>query len=319
MEYQTSISTNKPIAITIGNFDGIHLGHQRLLQAVCEQAQRLQCTPVMVTFSPHTVKVVRPQLDLRLLTTLDEKRRLVERYSGVEDTIVITFTADVAAMSAQDFMDDLCSRFSIRGIVVGADFSLGHNRQGDITFLQNYGKEHAIEVEAISLKEAHEQRISSTRIRTLIEQGAVEQANNLLGHPMIVSGTVVHGDERGRLLGFPTANIKPDSEKLLPANGVYAAWVSFQKDWNRDPQAASSVYNGVVNIGVRPTFQGRERLVEVHLLDVTMDLYDQQLIIEFIEHLRSEKRFPGIEALKAQISNDAQEARQILISRRVSH
>ena len=319
MDYQTTLSTNRPIAITIGNFDGIHLGHQRLLHEVCAQARALHCTPAMVTFSPHTLQVLRPGSDIRYLTTRDEKLLLAAQYGGVAESIIITFTPEVAAMSAEDFMHDLCTHFSIRGIVAGSDFIFGHQRTGTIEFLQRYGQEHGIALRVISLEEADRTRISSTRIRTLLSQGDIGAANALLGHPTIVSGTVNHGNERGRLLGFPTANLKPDPQKLLPADGVYAVVVHVQNGPGSDSYAASTVYNGVVNIGVRPTFNGKEHLVEVHLLDVTLDLYDRYLTVEFIEHLRGEQRFAGVDALKTQIAADIQKAHQILNVRRVSH
>ncbi|GCE06215.1 bifunctional riboflavin kinase/FAD synthetase [Dictyobacter aurantiacus] len=318
-EYQTTLSENTPIAITIGNFDGIHLGHQRLLHELCAMAEKLQCTPVMVTFAPHTLMVVRPNMNILYLTTLEEKLSLAREYGKVADSIIVHFTPEVAALTAQDFMDNLCRRFTIRGLIVGADFSLGHNRMGNVEFLEQYGREHDIEVRALSLETDSQARISSTRIRNLVSEGHIAEANALLGHPLVLGGIVVHGDERGRLLGFPTANIRPEKHKLLPPNGVYAVGVTIYDNASGDSVEASTVYNGVINIGIRPTFNGKERLVEVHLLDVTMDLYDKYLRVEFIERLRGEQRFSGIDALKNQISMDVQQTRQILASRRVSH
>jgi riboflavin kinase/FMN adenylyltransferase len=190
---------------------------------------------------------------------------------------------------------------------------------GNIAFLEHYGQQHDIQVRSISLEEAQQGRISSTRIRTLVSEGQITAANELLGHPMVVSGIVQHGEERGRLLGFPTANLRPEAQKLLPANGVYAVRAYVQKGLESDPAGDSPVYNGVVNIGVRPTFDGKERLVEVHLLDVTLDLYGKYLAAEFIENLRQEQRFTDIEALKTQIAADVQRAYHILTSRSVSN
>jgi riboflavin kinase / FMN adenylyltransferase len=343
MEYQTTLSLHEPIAITIGNFDGIHLGHQRLLHEVGKLAQTLECKPVLVTFCPHTLLVVRPDIDIRYLTTQEEKLALAKRYGGIADSIVITFTPEVAAMSAEDFMNEVCQRFSIKGIVAGADFSLGHNRMGDMTFLEHYGQQQNIRVHTVSLAEADQNRISSSRIRKLLSQGDITQANELLGHPVIVSGIVRQGEKRGRLLGFPTANLHPEPGKLLPADGVYAAIVHVQDSQGSDLLAPSSVYKdvanigtsgadvgnsfeietnvykSVLNIGTRPTFNGKERLVEVHLLDADLDLYGRKLTVEFIEHLRSEQLFPNIDALKAQISADVQKAHHILTVRRVSN
>jgi riboflavin kinase/FMN adenylyltransferase len=315
MEYTTTLSDRKPIVITIGNFDGIHKGHQYLMRALRAMAEQLHCTPVVITFSPHTLMVVRPELYVRYLTTLEEKLALTRQFGGINDTIVIHFTPDVAAMSATDFMDSLCSRFTIRGMVVGANFSLGHNRMGDIVFLEQYGRDHDIQVQSVPLEEAEQARISSTRIRALVSEGNISEANELLGHPLIVSGKVQHGDGRGRLLGFPTANLRPDPHKLLPANGIYAAYVRIQDD----ADDGSTVYNAAVNIGIRPMFDGKERLVEAYLLDTSLDLYDKDLVIELIARLRDEERFATIDALKAQIATDVQNVRQILATRRVSH
>lgn len=316
MQYTTTITAQQPIVITIGNFDGIHRGHQRLMHELSVLADELHCRPVLVTFSPHTLMVVRPDMYIYYLTTLEEKLALAKKYGGIADTIVIEFTSAVAAMSATEFMDTLCQNFMLKGLVVGANFSLGHNRMGDVTFLEEYGRTHNMIVRAVPLEERAQTRISSTRIRSLISEGAVAEANELLGHELTLSSVVVHGDERGRLLGFPTANLRPDAHRLLPANGVYAVRVFINEAEKSgevsDKNHAINVYNGVANVGVRPTFDGKERLVEVHLLDVDLDLYDKVLSVAFIAHLRSEQRFSGIDALKAQIATDAQQARQIL-------
>lgn len=311
MEYVTTLTANQPIAITIGNFDGVHKGHQRLMHELRKTAQELNCTPVLVTFSPHTLMVVRPDIDVRYLTTLEEKLALTTKYGDIADSIVITFTHAVAAMSANEFMQDLTAHFTIKAMVIGSDFSLGHNRMGNITFLQQYGQENGIVVRPIPLAEAERTRISSTRIRTLVSEGKISEANELLGHPVTLSDSVKHGAQRGRLLGFPTANLIPEAHKLLPANGVYAVRVS-TNDPISDGVTASRVYNGVVNIGVRPTFNGKERIVEVHLLDVQPDLYDKRITIDFIARLRDEQRFATIDALRSQIATDVQQARQVL-------
>ncbi|PZW36417.1 riboflavin kinase/FMN adenylyltransferase [Thermosporothrix hazakensis] len=319
MEYTTTLTQTEPIVITIGNFDGIHRGHQYLLHTLCVMAEQLSSKPVLVTFSPHPLEVVRPGVHLQLLSTLDEKLALAREYGKVADSIVVHFTPEVAAMTAEEFMDNLRQHFTIKGLVVGADFRLGHNRMGDVAFLQQYGQQHEFEVAPVPLQEDDQQRISSTRIRKLIEEGNIVEANTLLGHPFEVSGVVFHGDKRGRLLGFPTANVRPGEQKLLPADGVYAAYVRVVKSTGGDEAGASTVYNGAVNVGLRPTFDGKVRQVEAHLLDVELDLYDKEIRIDFIARLRGEQKFAGIEALKTQLSTDIQQARQILTARRVSN
>lgn len=315
MQYTTTLPEHTPIAITIGNFDGIHRGHQFLLHELRKMAQDLQSVPTLVTFSPHTLTVVRPDIDVHCLTTLEEKLELAQKYGGINASIVIDFTPQVAAMPAAEFLDTLRAHFQIRGLIVGENFSLGHKRQGDIAFLTRYGQKHNIQVRAISLQQAEQTRISSTLIRTLVSEGNISEANALLGHPVIFSGIVQHGDERGRTIGFPTANLLPDPHRLLPADGVYAVRVRVPDGTGSDSLEDSTVYNGVTNIGIRPTFNQKKRLVEAHLLDTSLDLYGKLIVVEFIARLRGEQRFSGIEALKAQISADARQARQILLAK----
>ncbi len=312
MEFETTLTGHEPVALTIGNFDGIHRGHQRLMHELRATAAALKSRAALVTFAPHTLLVVRPEIDLQLLTTLEEKLALTRQYGGIEDSIVIHFTPEVKAMSAEAFLDALRARFPIRALVVGEDFSLGRNRMGDVAFLQEYGRKHDILIRSIALEEDERARISSTRIRTLVGEGKIGEANELLGHPLTMSGPVVHGDHRGRLLGFPTANLIPPPHKLLPTNGVYAITVTVPSVPGGDSAVGSRVYNGVANIGIRPTFNGKERVVEAHLLDIELDLYEKRITIDFIARLRDEQRFAGIEALKAQIAADAQQARQLL-------
>lgn len=331
MHYSTTLTGPEPIVVTIGNFDGIHKGHQGLMREVCRLAERLRSRPVLITFQPHTLKIVRPEIDLHCLTTLEEKLELAGAYGGIRDSLVIEFTPQTMAMSAGDFMDDLRTHFDLRGMVIGEDFSFGHNRMGGVGFLQDYGKTHGIEVWAIPLEEIQDQRISSTRIRRLVGEGNVSEARELLGYTVMLNGVVTRGEQRGHLLGFPTANLVPPPDKLVPADGVYAARVFVKKtqaqsdvthspcvyidtrmdNAERPMQWDASI--GAVNIGVRPTFDGHTRLVEAHLLDVEgADLYDRCMSIHFIARLRGEQRFAGVEALKTQIAEDVRKTRQLL-------
>jgi len=332
MDYTTTLTPDntRSIAITIGNFDGIHRGHQHLMRELRSTAESLGSIPMMVTFEPHTLLVVRPDIDVRLLTTTPEKLALAKRYAHIDEHMLIHFTREVAAMTATEFMDTLRARFPLTALVVGENFSLGNKRMGDVAFLTAYGQEHGIVVRSIPLTTDNHERISSTRIRAQVSDGNVVAANELLGHPVLLGGIVMHGDERGRLIGFPTANLQPEPHRLIPANGVYAVRVRIYEQeptlkrivhesgdtesrvQQSDLAEVSTVYNGVANIGVRPTFNGTERKVEVHLLDVTLDLYDKYLSVEVIARLRGEQRFSGIDALKAQIAADAQQARQLL-------
>lgn len=331
MQYSTTLTGTEPVVLTIGNFDGVHKGHQGLMREVCRLAERLHSRPVLLTFQSHTLRVLRPDVELRCLTTLEEKLALARIYGGIADSIVVEFTREVMSMSAGEFMDDLRAHFNLRGLVVGEDFSLGHNRMGNVAFLRNYGEEHQVEVLPISLEEIQYQRVSSTRIRALVNEGEVAQASELLGHAYVLNGIVVRGDRRGRLLGFPTANLLPPPDKLIPASGVYAARVlvakeSAQSDVVHSPcvliddrvsggetPAHWNAYNSAVNIGVRPTFDGQQLLIEAHLLDLAdIDLYDRCIGVHFIARLRSEQKFAGIDALKAQIAEDVRRTQALL-------
>ncbi|WP_376794765.1 bifunctional riboflavin kinase/FAD synthetase [Thermogemmatispora sp.] len=314
MDYQTTVTAQEPIAITIGNFDGIHRGHQRLLHELRALAASLGCRPVLLTFEPHTLAVVRPHVPLQCLNSLEEKLALARRYGGIEDSIVIRFTPQVAAMPARQFLDELRATFDVRGLVVGENFSLGHNREGNIAFLQRYGAEHGLVVRALPLEEIRGVRVSSTEIRALVGGGRIAEAAELLGHPLLLSGLVVHGDHRGRLLGFPTANIVPEPYRLLPANGIYAARVrvAVEEAAMSDVFSSPHVYKSAVNVGIRPNFPSERPLVEAYLLDVELDLYGKRILVEFIARLRDEQRFDSIEALKAQMAADVEQVRQIL-------
>ena len=190
MEFTTTLTAEQqqhPIVITIGNFDGIHQGHQYLMHELGKMADTLGAIPVLVTFEPHTLMVVRPDIDVHILTTTEEKVALARMYGGIQGSIIIHFTPAVVAMSATEFMDSLCQRFNIRGLVVGANFSLGKNRMGDTAFLEHYGREHDISIRALPLEEDAHVRISSTRVRALVSEGQIEEANLLLGHPALIS------------------------------------------------------------------------------------------------------------------------------------
>lgn len=325
MDITTTVKSRQAIAITIGNFDGIHRGHQRLLYELRKTARETGSAPVMLTFDPHTLLVVRPGIELECLTTLDEKLALAKRYGGVGDAIIVHFSKEVANLSAGEFLDELLAHFDIRALVVGNDFSFGHNRKGNVAFLQQYGQEHGIVVRAIELEEAERARISSTRIRSLIREGQISEANELLGHPALTHGIVVRGDQRGRQLGFPTANLVPRPGKLLPANGIYAAQVyvgdTSKSDGNTNVDVvydeSRTVWKSAVSVGVRPQFDGTQRLVEAYLLDTELDLYDRLIIIEFVARLRGEQRFSSLDALIAQIGRDVEQTRQLLTTEEI--
>lgn len=291
-----------PYALTVGVFDGVHRGHQHLIQQTARAAAEVGGKAGMVTFWPHPLEVLRPTVEVRYLTLLEEKLDVLASLGTLDMVVVLPFTPELAQTGASDFIDLLRQHLNLRVLVEGSDFVFGHNRQGNMAFLTAYGEQQGFAVQNIHLQLADQQRISSTSIRALLGEGRVEEAAALLGRAYSARGVVVKGDQRGRLLGFPTANLEIDAKKILPADGVYAVRAA----------VGDEGYNGVTNIGWRPTVDGTRHLTEVHLFDVQPDLYGKTLEVQFIARLREERRFAGVEALKAQIAEDAQQARLVL-------
>jgi len=256
---------------------------------------------VLVTFWPHPQHVLSPEKPKPLLTTLQEKLSLLAALGGLDTVVVMPFTAQLAQLTPWEFLELLRTHFQLRALVVGADFTFGRNRAGDIAWLQQVGKELDFTVETLTLV-AGEHRISSTRIRELITAGRIEEAGDLLGRPYTLVGTVIQGKGLGRELGFPTANLLLDPVKLLPADGVYAVYAQLPGD-DRPWRPA------VAYVGRRPSFgEENPKVVEVHLFDVQADLYGQQLVTEFVAQLREDRHFHSLEALQAQMRDDAHQA-----------
>ncbi len=299
-----TLTPDAPVALTVGVFDGIHRGHQHLIQQTAKAAAAIGGKAGMITFWPHPLEVLHPERPVRYLTMLEEKLDILAKLGMLDLVVVLPFTPALSQTSAAEFIDLLTSHLSLRVLVEGADFVFGHNREGNMAFLSAYGQTHGFEVQTIDLQLADDQRISSTSIRALLADGQVEAAMELLGRPYSARGTVVLGDQRGRLLGFPTANLSLSAQKILPADGVYAVRVRVDED--------ETIYGGAANIGVRPTVDGTKHLTEVHVLDMQRDLYGKPLEIDFIARLRGERRFAGVEALQAQIAADVQQARVML-------
>ena len=275
----------RPRRVAVGTFDGVHLGHRRVIDG----------SSTVLTFEPHPVSVVAPQAAPRLLTTLERKAELLEDV-GVEELVVIPFDRDFASRSAQAFVDDvLVGTLGAERVAVGENFRFGHKAQGDTELLRADGR-FAVHVEP--LLEIDGEVVSSSHIRGLLLGGAVEYADTLLGAPFAMRGPVVHGDKRGRELGYPTANLVPQEGFVVPGHGVYAARVG--------------EHAAAVNVGVRPQFEtGRGELIEAYLIDFEGDLYDQVITVEFLKRLRGERRFPSVEALVEQMGRDVEDARKI--------
>lgn len=295
----------QPSVVVIGNFDGVHLGHQAVLRQAraLADARSLRC--LVLTFDPHPAAVLGRVPPARL-TTLTTRVELL-RAHGASDVAIEPFTVELASWSPERFAHELlATRLAARAVVVGSNFRFGHKRAGDFDSLRNLGTTYGFEAVASEIAGDEAGPFSSTRVRDAIAAGEVERAASVLGRPHALHGTVEHGDARGRTIGFPTANLR-GVEEMLPAHGVYAV-----RAGAGSVAAARTMRGGVMNVGVRPTVDGSSRRVEVHLFDFDGDLYDQTLRVELVARIREERKFAGIEELKAQIARDAQAARDKL-------
>ncbi len=299
---------NRPSVITIGAYDGVHRGHRAVIAQVRELARSLDCQSVVVTFDRHPASVVRPESAPKLLTDADQKLELLAE-TGVDVTCVVTFDEAKAQMSPSEFARSVLSDgLNTKVIVVGEDFHFGHRRQGNVDTLRELGVELGFRVEPIRLIERPDgvnEPVSSTAIRRALAGGQVEVAANLLGRPYEVRGEVVRGDQRGRTIGFPTANIAVPQAMCLPADGVYAG--RFIDEDSRSWMCA-------VNLGRRPTFveHSEHSLLEAHLLDFEGDLYGRRVRVTFEKFLRSERKFDGLESLRSQLVADVAAVRLTL-------
>jgi riboflavin kinase/FMN adenylyltransferase len=288
--------------LTIGNFDGVHLGHRAILSRVLHRARELKAQAVAITFEPHPMKVLRPGLQMPLLTTPEQKIDLLAG-SGLEAVVVLPFTREFAAQPAREFVRRyFCEGLRAREVVVGHDYCFGRNREGNIDLLKEMGRTHGFTVQVVWAVEVDGAVVSSSLIRALLRLGKVREAEKLLGRTYEVTGRVVPGKGRGaKLLGVPTANLRPENE-LLPASGIYAVLV----------HRGAKILPGVANIGTCPTFDNQELALEVHLLNFSGDLYGENLAVEFVARLREERRFPSLQELAAQIRADIAQAGRVL-------
>jgi riboflavin kinase/FMN adenylyltransferase len=294
---------DRPCCMTIGAFDGVHRGHQALIGGMVARAHATGRAAVVLTFFPHPSVVLRGRRPSFYISTPEAKAEALEALS-VDALVTHPFNAEVAAVRAADFVTRLVAHARLSELWCGEDFALGHNREGNVDFLRAEGQRQGFTVVTTAPVLIDGEIISSTRIRQTLRDGAVEQAGRYLGRPFRLAGQVVEGARRGRQLGIPTANLSVWDEHAVPAVGVYACRASVG-GWHGQ---------AVVNIGFRPTFEGAEPrpVVEAHLLDFEADLYGQTLTLAFVARLRPEKKFPGVEALLAQIRQDITQARQIL-------
>jgi len=286
---------NRPTVATLGTFDGVHIGHKKIIERLTQEAEKSHIESLVLTFFPHPRMVLQGNSEIQLLNTIQEKAELLESI-GLQNLIIHPFDQSFSQLSAEEFVKTiLVDRFNIKKIIIGHDHRFGKNRSADINDLIAYGKIYDFEVEQISAEEIDEVSISSTKIRKALLSGDVQLANEYLGYNYFITGTVVKGRQLGRTIGFPTANLKIEEDyKLIPLNGVYIV----KTYWN-----GKEVF-GMMNIGTNPTVDGKERTIETNFLDFEEDLYDKEMRIYFLQRIRSEEKFDSIDTLKAEIGND---------------
>ena len=297
--------------ITIGMYDGLHLGHRTVISQVRARAAELGARSVVVTFDRHPMSIVRPESAPRLLTTLDQKLELLAG-TGVDAAVVVSFNDEQSNETAVDFVERVVvGALRTQAVFVGSDFHFGHMRQGNVTLLREMGERHGFTAEPVRLvprADGVDEPVSSTAIRRALAGGEIDTATRMLGRPHEIRGTVVDGDKRGRTIGFPTANVAVPQGMCIPADGVYAAVY-------RRPDG--SEHACAVNIGRRPTFyrDAPHSLIEAHLLDFSGDIYGEEAAVQFLAFLRSEKAFAGVDELKAQLNVDIEHARNAVLAR----
>jgi riboflavin kinase/FMN adenylyltransferase len=295
--------------LAIGNFDGVHLGHRRIVEAAVAQARKAGEEATVITFDPHPAAVLRPNEPRDMLTTFEDKAEQF-RLLGVDLVLCLTFDMAFAGQSPEEFVRNVLVPLRARDVYVGANYRFGRARKGDVETLEALGEQHGFAVHPQSFFSRDGQRVSSSRVRQALREGDVAEARQLLGRPYCLKGQVVAGVARGRTLGFPTANLNIP-EELVPANGVYAARVAVWEA-GAEPGAAAEGYDAAVYIGTRPTFEAGQRLIEVHLLDTRRELYGHRIRIDFAGRVRPEMAFAGAEELSAQIRRDVARARDLL-------
>jgi riboflavin kinase/FMN adenylyltransferase len=303
-EELAKLSAEKDMLLTIGVFDGVHLGHRHLISKLTELARKQGLASGVVTFRQHPQEVLSPKTRLPFLTDLAQRTKLLKD-EGVEVVIALSFTPELARLSPRQFLEKLVKYLRMRGLVVGPDFALGRNREGNVDNLSRLGKEMGFSVTVVPPLMIDGEVVSSTAIRKALASGDMKRAQSLIGRPFSLQGRVTSGARRGAKLGFPTANLEASPQQALPAEGVYVSRVHIN----------NQAHPAMTNIGQRPTFGESQRVVEVYLLDYHGDLYRQELTVDIIERLRGEIKFDSPEELKQQIAEDVKQGTAILKTR----
>lgn len=295
----TDFKSTKKTIVTLGTFDGVHIGHQKILEKVTQKKEAKDYESLVLTFFPHPRMVLEGQSDVKLLNTLSEKIELLKK-NGLDNLVIHPFDEKFSQLTAHDFVKTvLVDQFHIQKIIIGHDHRFGKNRTANIDDLIAYGKQYDFEVEQISVQEIEAVSVSSTKIRKALDAGNMELANRFLGYDYFLTGIVQKGKQVGRTIGFPTANLKiEENYKLIPRNGVYIVKSILDQE---------TIY-GIMNIGFNPTVEGQDLSIEIHFLDYNADLYGQEISVSLLHFIRSEQKFQSILLLKAQLESDKQKA-----------
>tara|TARA_R110002073_G_scaffold40547_5_gene115111 strand:+ start:229640 stop:230584 length:945 start_codon:yes stop_codon:yes gene_type:complete len=308
--YTAFFDTNKTAIVTIGTFDGVHIGHQEIIKNLVKTANKSQGESVILTFFPHPRMVLQKDSEIKLLNTIDEKIELLEK-TGLNNLVIIPFTKEFSRLTALDFTRDiLVSSLRTKKLVIGYDHHFGRNREGNFEQLQEYGKTYQFDVEEIPAQDIKDITVSSTKIRKALEAGAIEKANAYLGYNYMLTGIVIKGKALGRQYNYPTVNIRiEEAYKLIPKSGVYVVETTID----------NTPFFGIMNIGNRPTVDGKAKTVEVHLLDFDRNLYGSKIRVGLLKRLRDEEKFDTVALLFAQIKKDEAIARQLIKSGELSN
>jgi len=299
------VTRNENTVLTVGTFDGVHAGHKVLINRVISLANEMNARSVVVTFDPHPREIIEPgDAGIKLLSSLKERSELLADL-GVDEMVVIPFDRDFSLLTSEEFVKEIIwKKIGVSKFVIGYDHQFGRDREGTIETVKRLGNELGFESLVVSKQEVGNKTVSSTAIRKAIqEKGDMKLAASFLERFYIMNGTVVHGDKRGKSIGYPTANIQPENEKkVTPKKGVYAVWVRVDDEY----------FGGMMNIGERPTFEGTTHTLEVHIFDFDHDIYGKDIQLQFVERIRDEKKFSGVDELVAQLGDDENQVRKIL-------
>jgi len=291
--------------VTLGTFDGVHIGHKKILERLVHSAHDSNCESVVLTFFPHPRMVLNGHSDIKLLNTIDEKALLLGK-AGLDNLVIHPFDQTFSQLTAEEFVKDiLVDQFNVKKIIIGHDHRFGRNRTANIDDLIQFGAVYGFEVEQISAQEINEVAVSSTKIRNALLEGNVDLANDYLGYPYILTGTVVKGKQLGRTIGYPTANIEiEENYKLIPLNGVYVV----------KGELAGKIVYGMMNIGTNPTVAGKELTIEVNFFDFDSDIYDQKIVVSILHRIRAEQKFGSLALLQEQLAADKETSLSFLSS-----